>query len=176
MRFANFKGIWGFSVPSIILTDLLGNTCLSAWVWFVICVWWISIRFVCFVFQACFVFQGCDCPVSGDNRLVKFASQIFLTFLILVICKNKATSASFLWQKIHSPSQFPSLYLSSLESFSIKLGEHVALWFALILSLLQRLMEQKNPQSLRSLQYVQHDTMNFALKDLLLNSPENKWG
>ena len=28
MRFANFEGILGFSVPSIILVDLLGNTCL----------------------------------------------------------------------------------------------------------------------------------------------------
>ena len=27
-RFANFEGILGFSVPSIILADLLGNTCL----------------------------------------------------------------------------------------------------------------------------------------------------
>ena len=30
VRFANFEGILGFSVPSIILTDLLGNTCLPA--------------------------------------------------------------------------------------------------------------------------------------------------
>ena len=28
VRFANFEGILGFSVPSIILADLLGNTCL----------------------------------------------------------------------------------------------------------------------------------------------------
>ena len=32
VRFANFKGICSFSVLSIILTDLLGNTCLFAWV------------------------------------------------------------------------------------------------------------------------------------------------
>ena len=44
-----------------------------------------------------------DRPVSGNNRLVKFASQIFMIFLILVTCKNKATSAYFLRQKIHSP-------------------------------------------------------------------------
>ena len=38
----------------------------------------------------------CDRPVSGNNRpVLKFASQIFLIFLILVTCKNKATSASF---------------------------------------------------------------------------------
>ena len=92
--------------------------------WFVIRDWWISIRFVCFVFQGSLL---CDRPVSGNNRLVKFASQIFMIFLILVTCKNKATSASFLRQKIHSPSRFPSLFLSSLESFSAKLGKHVTL-------------------------------------------------
>ena len=51
--------------------------------------WWISIRFVCFVFQGSLL---CDRPVSGNNRLVKFASQIFMIFLILVTCKNKASS------------------------------------------------------------------------------------
>ena len=30
MRFANVRGILGFSVPSIVLADLLGNTCLLA--------------------------------------------------------------------------------------------------------------------------------------------------
>ena len=64
----------------------------------------------------------------GNNRLVELALQVFLIFLIPVTCKNKATSASFLWQKIHSPSQFPSLFLSSLGSISAKLGEHVTLW------------------------------------------------
>ena len=57
---------------------------------------WISNRFVCFVFQGSSL---CDRPVSGNNRLVKFASQIFLIFLILVTSKNNATSASSLRQK-----------------------------------------------------------------------------
>ena len=74
--------------------------------------WWISVRFVCFVFQGLLL---CDRPVLGNNRLVKFASQIFLIFLILVTCKNKAMSASFLQQKIYSPSRFPLLFLNSLE-------------------------------------------------------------
>ena len=56
--------------------------------------------------------------------LFKCASQIFLISLILVTCKNKATFTSLLRQKIYSPSRFPSLFLSSLESFSAKLGEH----------------------------------------------------
>ena len=42
--------------------------------WFVILDWWISIRPVCFVFQGSLL---CDRPVSGNNRLAKFASQIF---------------------------------------------------------------------------------------------------
>ena len=80
--------------------------------WFVIGDWWVSIRFVCFRFQG---LLPCDRSVSGNNnRLVKFASQIFLIFLSLVICENKATSASVLRQKIHPPLRFPSLFLSSL--------------------------------------------------------------
>ena len=58
--------------------------------------WWISIRFVCFAFQGSLL---CDRPVSGNNRIVKSALQIFMIFLNLVTCENKATSASFLRQK-----------------------------------------------------------------------------
>ena len=39
--------------------------------------WWISTRFVCFAFQGSLL---CDRPVSGNNRLVKFALQIFIVF------------------------------------------------------------------------------------------------
>ena len=109
--------------------------------------WWISIRFVCFVFQGSLL---CDRPVSGNNRLVKFASQIFLIFLILVTWKNKSTSASF-------------VILGSPESFSANPGEHVTLWFPLTLPSLKWLTEQKNPKFLRSLQYEQGDTTNYAV-------------
>ena len=96
------KEFWVFFVPSIILVVLFGNTCLLARVQKVmICDWWISIRFICFLLQGSLL---CDSPVSGNNRLVKFASQIFLIFLILATCKNKATSVSLPRQKIHSPS------------------------------------------------------------------------
>ena len=86
--------------------------------------WWISIRFVCFVFQVSLL---CDHPVSGNTLLFKSALQIFLICVILVTSKNKAMSASFLQQKIRLPSRFPLLFLSSLESFSAKLCEHVTL-------------------------------------------------
>ena len=64
--------------------------------------------FVCFVFQGSLL---CDRPVSGNNRLVKFASQIFLIFLILVTSKNKTTSASFLSKNVslrvgYNPAKF----------------------------------------------------------------------
>ena len=45
-----------------------------------------SIRFVCFLFQGSLL---CDRPISGNNRLVQFASQISMIFLILVNPKNK---------------------------------------------------------------------------------------
>ena len=81
--------ILGFSVLPIILTDLLGNTCLLAQVQKVlVCDWRISIRFVYFVFQGSLL---SGCPVSGNDGLVKFASQISLIFLILVTCKNPLT-------------------------------------------------------------------------------------
>ena len=88
-----------------------------------------------------------------DYRLVNFASQIFIVFLVLVTCKNKAMSASFLRQKIYSPLQFPSLFLSSLESFSAKLGEHVTLWFALTPPSLKWLTEQKTQNTVPSLKF-----------------------
>ena len=124
---------------------------------FVIRDWWISIRFVYFMFQR-------SLPLwSFCFGLVKFALQIFMIFLILVTCKNKATSASFLRQKIHPPSWFPSLFLSRLKSFLAKQDVHVTMWFALTPPLLKWLTEQKNPKYLRSLQNSQRDTTNFTV-------------
>ena len=69
-----------------------------------------------------------------------------MIFLILVSCKNRAISASYPQQKLHSPSRFPSLFLNSLGSFSIlflrdKLGEW---WFASTPPQLEWMTEQKN--------------------------------
>ena len=56
-------------------------------------------RSVCLFRVSRFNLLLCNRPVSGNNRLVKIASQIFLLFLIFVTSKNKATSPSFLRQK-----------------------------------------------------------------------------
>ena len=74
-----------------------------------------------------------------------------MIFLILISCKNKAMSASYLQQKFMSSSRFLSLFLRSFGSFSIlfsraKLGECVVLWFASWTPPpLKWLTEQKNP-------------------------------
>ena len=106
------------------------------------CDWCISIHFVCFCFST---FVACDRPLSGNNQLVFFKDFSDVLFL-QVSCKNKTMSASCPLQNVHSSSWFPSLFLSSLESFSVlflwaKLGE---LWFALTLPPLKWLTEQKN--------------------------------
>ena len=65
-------------------------------------------------------FQGSLLVIALFREIVdQFYSKIFLIFLILVSCKNKAMSASCPRQKFHSSSQFPPLFLSSLESFSV---------------------------------------------------------
>ena len=50
-------------------------------------------------------------------------------------CTGSKGPVFYLW--------FPSLFLSSIESFSAKLGEHVTLWFALTLPSLKRLTSLK---------------------------------
>ena len=162
MRFAYFGF---FLVPSITLANLLGNTCLLARVQKVMVYDSWLVDFDPFLLRVS-RFVACDRPVSGNNRLVKFASQIFMIFLILVTCKNKATPASFLRQTIHSPSRFSLLFLSSLEQELAKLGEHVTLWFALTPPSLKWLTEQKNPKSPLSLQNAQRNTMNFAVNQV----------
>ena len=73
-RFGNFERILGFSVPSIILADLLGNTRLLERVQKVtVCDLWILIGFVCFCVSR---FVAGDRPVSGNNRLVLFEDSV----------------------------------------------------------------------------------------------------
>ena len=75
--------------------------------WFVIG----EFRFVLFVSRfkvRCFVIV----LFRANIQLVKFAMHFFLIFVILVTRKNKAMSASFIRQKIHSPLRFPVLFLA----------------------------------------------------------------
>ena len=101
------------------------------------CDWCILIHF------GCFCVARFDRPVSGNNRSVFFTDFSDLSYSYLM-------SASCPRQKFHSLSRFPSLFLSSLESCWVlflraKLGERVALWFALTPPPVKWLTEQKNP-------------------------------
>ena len=130
--------------------------------------WFVIGGFLSVLFVSRFKVRNCFVIVlfrAINNRLVKFATHLFLNFLILVTCKNKATSASFIRQKLHSPSRFPLLFLArGLESFSANLlGEHVTLWFSSTPPSLKWSTEQKNTKSLWSLQYSQFDMTNFAV-------------
>ena len=72
-----------------------------------------------------FAYFGFFCSVNhlsapfGKESIYSLSNTCLLTsskglsHSCFVTCKNKATSASFLRQKIHSPSRFPSLFLSS---------------------------------------------------------------
>ena len=67
-HFADVEGILGFSVPSIILANLLGNTRLFVRVQ--------KVRFCGLLDPSGFFcvsrFVACDSPGSGNNRLVCF--------------------------------------------------------------------------------------------------------
>ena len=77
IRFANFEGILGFSVPSIILADLLGNTCLLVIGAFR------STLFVS-VFQGSLLAIGLYRTVSGNDRLVFFEAFYDLSYSCLL--------------------------------------------------------------------------------------------
>ena len=126
-----------------------------------------SVLFVSYFKVRCLL---CDRPVSGNNRLdLKLALLIFLIFLILVTYMNKATSAVRLCASFPSTKNPLTFAISSaiLEQsrviISAKPRELVTLWFALTPPSLTRLTEQKNPKSLRSLQYAHRHTTNVAV-------------
>ena len=91
------------------------------------CDWCISIHFVCFCVSNSLL------VIALFRALIDlFSSKLFMIFLILIFCKNKAMSAFCLQQKFMSSSGFLSLFLRSFGSFSIlflraKLGECVVL-------------------------------------------------
>ena len=102
-------------------------------------------------------------PLLGQtiDRCISLLRRYLWSFSYLSLARIKASSASFLWQKIDSPSRFLSLFLSSLESFSAKLGEHV---ICINPAFSKMIHGTKDPKSLLNLQNAQCDTTNFALK------------
>ena len=102
--------------------DLLGNTCLLARAQKVlVCDSWL-VAFDPFCLFRVSRALLCDRPVSGNNRLVKFASQIFWSFLFLSLARIKQRlPPSFDKNSAHHrnlPWFFVSLFVGSLESFS----------------------------------------------------------
>ena len=162
MHFANFEGFWGFSVLSIILVDLLGNTCLLVQVQKVMvcafCDWWILVRFFVLHFKVCcFVIILFWAIIDWLSLLRRFSwSFLFLSLARIMQC----LPPSFNKKSTHHRDL--RCYSWTVKSLA-KLGEHVTMWFALTPPSLKWLMEQKNPKSLQSLQYAQGDTTNFAV-------------
>ena len=87
-------------------------------------------------------------------------------------CIVKQCLAPSFDKKFHPPSQFPLLFLSSLQSFAVlfllaKQGKRIALWLALTPSPLKRFQRQnretQNPL-ICNLQNAWRDTMNFGCK------------
>ena len=121
--------------------------------------WWIWICFICLVFQGLLLW---DRPVSSNNRLVKFAPQIFLIFLFLSLARVKQHLSSSLYKKSPHHRDFLCFSLSSLESFSTKLGEHYIV--ICINHTFSKMTDgTEYSKSLLSLYYAQHDTTDFAV-------------
>ena len=124
-----------------------------------------SVLFVSCFMILCFVIILFRAIIDKLSLLPRF----FWSFLFLSLGRIKQPLLASFDKKIHSLSRFPIVFLSSLESFSVKLGKHVTLWFALTSPSLKWLTEQKN----HCLQYAQHDTTNFAVKGR--KQYTNKW-
>ena len=99
LRFSKTRKFWSskanwhlyFSLPSIILADLLGNRNLLKRVQRVMvcdCKWWISMQFVCFCVSR---FVACDCNYDWQQwrtplwrRLLNFTGCMFLKSAVTV--------------------------------------------------------------------------------------------
>ena len=80
-----------FSLLSFILTDLLGNSTLLHGFkrsWFVICDWWISIRFVCFSVSR---FVACDRNYDWRQRKTQLWEWL-LNFRVRMFVKSTVKS------------------------------------------------------------------------------------
>ena len=138
--FPKVEGILGFSVLSVVLADLLGNT------WFVIGGFQ-SVLFAAY-FKICFfVIVLFWAIIDWLSLLSRFSGLSYSCHLPISFHKKSTHHHDFL----------------QLESFSAKMGEHVTLWFVLTSPSPKCLAEQVNPKSFQRLQYVWHNTTNFAL-------------
>ena len=115
LRFANFR----FSVPLIILVNLLGNICLLARVQKVMVCdsWLVDFKPPCLFCVSRFVALWSSC-FGPTNRPVKFALQIF--FYLSYSCQSNVCL-------LLSTKNLLTITIS----FSAKPGKHVTLWFAL---------------------------------------------
>ena len=115
-------------------------------------------RSVFFLFRASRFVAFCDRPVSCNNRLVKFATQLFLIFLIVVTCKNNATYTSFIRQKLHHHRDF--LCYSRRARVILSQAGRARYIVIFINPAFTNMIDGK---SLRSLQCSRRDTTNFAV-------------
>ena len=160
MRLANFEGILRFHVPSIVLTDLLGNTCLSLRVQKVmVCDWWL-VDFDPFFF--CFALRG---------------SLLFVIVLFLAIIGWLSLLRSYFWSfLLLSLARIKQRLRSSFDKNSTHQRDFLCYsWRArVILSQAGRaryIVIFINPaftnmidgKSLRSLQCSRRDTTSFAV-------------
>ena len=155
--------ILGFPVSSIILADLLENTCLLAQVqkghglWFKIGRLRSVLIVLCFK-VCCFVIFLFWAIIDYLSLLCRFLWSF--SFLLLARIKQHLPP-SFDKKSTHRRNFLR--YSRAFESFSAKLGELITLWFALTPPSLKWSTEQKIPKSLLSLQITQRETMNFAV-------------
>ena len=142
MCFSNFKGVLGFSVPSIILADLLGNTCLLV-IGVFRSTWFVS------VFQGLLIVIALFRTVSGNDWLVLFAAFYDLSYSCLLqesnVCLLPSTKIPLIIAISFAFLEQFRVILNFVFAGQAGLGECVALWFALTPPPLKWLTEQKNP-------------------------------
>ena len=118
-------------------------------------------RFVCFVSQGSLL---CDRPLSGNNRLVlKFASQIFLIFIILVTCKSKAKSASFPSTKSPLTKAISFAILKQSRVILSKAGRARYIVICINPAFTKMIDRTEKPKIPSKFAYAQRDTTNFAV-------------
>ena len=159
---------------------LIGNRCLLERVQKVmVCDLWL-VDFDPFSLFLCFKVP-CLWSSWFGQKSTHVVQRFFWSFFdtnVYPTCIVKQCLAPSFDKKFHSPSQFPLLFLSSLQSFAVlfllaKQGKRIALWLALTPSPLKRFQrknrETQNPL-ICNLQNAWRDTMNFGCKWRILRT------